>query len=355
MKDPRVIKAAKIIVDYSTRIKKGDYVQIITDPAAQPLALEVFTLCIKNGAYPVLKVSLQGASHIYYKHASDEQLLKFPEVAWYELKKTDAVIYIGGPTNTRELAHIPPTRIQLRAKATHKLQEYRVQNTKWCIFYYPTAALAQEAEMSLTDFRSFVFKATNIDWQKEATFQKKLKKILDKGRNVHLLGKNTDLKFTINGMVGRTCVGHYNMPDGEVFTTPVKNSANGHIQFSFPSVRHGKDVEDVYLEFKKGRVVKIKASKNEKTLKKILATDEGSKYLGEFGIGTNYNIKRHIKNTLFDEKIGGTIHLALGAAYKETGGTNKSAVHWDMVMDMRKGGKIIIDGKVISENGKFKI
>jgi len=355
MKDPRVLKLAQILVNYSTSIKKGEYVQILTDPAAAPLAKEVYKLVLKKGAYPALKVGLPGIGRIYYNNASTTQLKKFPQLSWQELQKTDAVIYLGGDENTREMSNVDPKKVQMRSKTTKKLQRYRVENTKWCLFYYPTSALAQEAGMSLEEFEDFTFNATNIDWKKEEKQQLKLKKVLDKGKNVQLIAKNTDLRFSIKGMTGRTCCGHYNMPDGEVFTSPVKNTVEGHVEFTFPSVRNGKEVEGIYLEFKKGKVVKAVAKRNEKILKDILATDEGAKYLGEFGIGTNYNIKNHIKNTLFDEKIGGTFHLALGSAYKETGGTNESAVHGDMICDMRKSGKIIIDGKIITQNGKFKL
>jgi aminopeptidase len=353
MVDPRVAKAAEILVNYSAKVRKGDYVQIITDPSAQDLALEVYRLIIQNGAYPVMKLSLPGQSYIYYKHASDEQLKKFPDVAFHELKNTDAVIYIGAPSNTKELTNIDPKKISMRQTVLKKYSDYRVENTRWILFDYPTDAYAQDAEMSLEEFRDFAFKATNVDWKKESKKQDKLKAILDKGKSVHIIGKDTDIKFSIAGKKAVKCDGKHNMPDGEVYTEPVKHSVNGHIYYEFPAVHGGREVSGIRLEFKNGKVVKATADKNQDFLIKMLDTDAGSRYIGEFGVGVNYNIDRFIKNTLFDEKIGGTIHLALGRGYKDTGGENVSAIHWDMIKDLRKTGEVYIDGKLIEKNGKF--
>ncbi len=180
MEDPRITKAAKILVEWSTKVKKNEYVQIITDPAAEYLALEVYKMCLQKGAYPQLYVSLPGQTHTYYKYASEEQLKKFPDIKMYEIKKTQAVISIGAPLNTRELSNIPPKKISTRLKTLEKLFKYRTEHTRWVVFYYPTDALAQEADMALTDFRRFVFKATNIDWQKKQKEMVRLKKILEK-------------------------------------------------------------------------------------------------------------------------------------------------------------------------------
>jgi len=354
MTDPRAKKAAQILVDHSAKLKKGDYVQIITDPEAKELALEVYKLALQRGAYPKIVVSLPGQSYIYYKYASKEQLSKFPEISYYEIKKTDAVIYIGAPNNTKELTNVDPKKISIRQRVCKKISDYRVNNTKWILYEYPTEALAQDAEMSLEEFTDFAYNATNVDWKKESKKQDKLKKILDKGKSVRIIGKNTDISFSIAGKKAIKCDGDHNMPDGEVFTEPVKHSINGYITYDFPAIHGGREVDGIRLEFKDGKVVKATATKNEEFLKQMLETDSGSRYVGEFGVGVNYNIKKFIKNTLFDEKIGGTIHLALGNAYQETGGENSSAIHWDMIKDLRKGGKLYIDGKLVQENGKFK-
>lgn len=355
MKDPRIIKAAKILVDWSTNIKKNEYVQIITEPAAKYLALEVYKRVLQKGAYPILKVSLPGQTHIYYKYASEEQLKKFPDIAMYEMKKTDAVIYIGGRENTRELSDINPKKIAIRSKTLERLFEYRTNNTRWTIYHYPTNAIAQEADMALTDFRSFVFKATNINWENEHKKMINIKRRLQKADKIRIIGKETDLTFSVKGRNFIASDGKFNMPDGEIFTAPIEKSVNGKIFFDFPAIYGGREVVDVKLEFKNGKVIKATAEKGESFLKHMLKTDKGASYLGEFGIGMNYNIKRFVKNVLFDEKIGGTIHLALGVGYKECGSKNKSAIHWDMIKDLRKNGEIYADKKLIYKEGRFLI
>lgn len=355
MQEPRVKKVAKILVEYSTKVKKGEVVQIVADNAAQMLALEIYKLVLQKGAYPLVHLALPEASYHYYKLASDEQLKHFPKIRMYELKNTDVVIYIGAPTNLKELSSINPKKISMRQKVLQPLQQYRVNNTRWIIFYYPTAALAQEAEMSITEFRRFVFGSAIQNWEKEAKKLDSLKKAIDKGSHVRIKAKNTDLSFSIKGRTGKKCCGEFNMPDGEVFTAPVEDSVNGIVEFSYPAIYSGKEVDGIYLVFEKGKVIKARAKKNYSLLKAMLETDKGSRTLGEFGIGTNYKIKKFTKNILFDEKIGGTIHLALGSTYKETGGKNKSAIHWDLLLDLRKGGELYVDGKLIQKNGKFLI
>lgn len=355
MEDPRIIKAAKTLVEWSAQIKKNDYVQIITDPAAEYLALEVYKRVLQKGAYPQLYVSLPGQAHTYYKYASEEQLRNFPGMKMYEMKKTQAVISIGAPLNTRELSDTDPKRISMRQKTLEKLSKYRTEHTKWVIFYYPTDALAQEADMALTDFRDFVFKATNVDWSKTQKEMVRLKKILEKKNKIRVISKETDLTFSVKGRTFIASSGRFNMPDGELFTAPLEKSANGKIYYDFPAIYSGREVVGIRLEFKNGKVVKAAAEKNESFLKEMIKTDKGASYLGEFGIGMNYNIKRFVKNILFDEKIGGTVHFALGVGYKECGSKNKSAIHWDMIKDLRKTGEIYADGKLIYQKGKFII
>jgi aminopeptidase len=352
MKDARVEHAAKILVDYSTKIKKGDYVQINTAVEAQPLAIECYKLAIQRGAYPRVFTALPGTTRAYYQYASDDQLKKFPSVAMHEMEKTDAIISIGGSRNTRELTTIDPARIALRQKTTKQLSEEALKK-RWVIFEYPTNAYAQEADMSLEEFEDFVFNATNVDWEKESKKQDKLKRILDNAHKIRILGEDTDLRFSVRQRTAIKCDGTHNMPDGEVFVAPVEKSVNGKIAYTYPGIRGGREVDGIKLEFKNGRVVKYSADKNESFLKAMINTDKGAKYLGEFGIGVNYGIKKFIKSILFDEKIGGTVHLALGMAYKEGGGRNESAIHWDMIKDLRHNGEIIVDDTTIQKNGKF--
>lgn len=355
MVDADLIKTAKIIVEHSTKIKKGEVVQIIGDYAAKDIVVEVYKQALLKGAYPRVHVSLPGMSYIFYKNASEEQLKHFPKISMYEMKNTDAVIYIGAPDNTKELANVDPKRIAERQKVLKPLFKYRSEKTKWLIFYYPSPALAQEGGMSVEEFREFVYKSSIVDFDKMAKQQEKLKKLIDKGSKIRIVTKNTDVTFSIKGRKGIKCAGEFNLPDGEVFTSPVENSAEGHVEFSYPALYQGREVEGIFVEFRKGKAVKIKAQKNEEFLRKVLETDKGAKYIGEIGIGTNYNIDKFVKNILFDEKIGGTVHLAFGKAYKEAGGKNESAIHWDILTDMKNGGKIFIDEKLVQKDGKFLI
>jgi aminopeptidase len=353
--DDRIKKVANIIVVHSTKIKKGEYVQIIGDYDAKDMVLEVYKQALLRGAYPNLHISVPGQAYTYYKHASEEQLKHFPKLAMHEMKNTDAVIFIGASRNTKELANIDPKRMAKRQKALEPIFRQRSEKTKWVIFYYPTGALAQNANMSIEEFSDFVFGATIVDYKKMSRQQEKLKKLIDRGKQIRIVTRNTDIKFNIKGRKGVKCDGIFNLPDGEVFTSPVENSAEGVVEFSYPALYQGREVEGIRLEFKKGKVVKAAAAKNEAFLKAVLNTDKGSKYVGEVGIGVNYKINKFVKNVLFDEKIGGTVHIALGKSYTDAGGKNESAIHWDILTDMKKEGRIYIDGKLIQKNGKFLI
>lgn len=353
MVDPRIKRMAEILVNYSVNIKKGDKVALNFGVEASPLALECYKLILKKGAFPVAHASVPGFAYAYYKNASDEQLKTFPKLAFEEAKYVDWSIGLGAEYNTRELTNINPKKMAMRRKVTKKISDVFMKKDNWVIFEYPTNALAQDADMSLEEFEDFVYGACIQDWKKEEKRQTKLKRILDKGNEVRIVGPDTDIRFSIKGRQGIKCCGKRNMPDGEVFIGPVEDSTEGYISYSYPAIRGGREVDGIKLEFKKGKVVKATATKGEKFLKEMIATDKGSCKLGEFGIGTNFGIKRFVKQILFDEKIGGTIHLALGMAYPEGGGQNKSALHWDMIKDLRKGGAVYIDGKCIQKNGKF--
>lgn len=355
MADPRVKKLADILVNYSTTIKKGDLIQLNFDVNAKELALECYKLILKKGAFPVINTSVSGFAYNYYKHASQEQLKTFPKLAMYEAKNVQGTISIGGEDNTKEMTNIDPKKIAMRRKVTRKVSDIHIKRNNWIICEFPTNSLAQDAEMSLEEFEDFVYKACLKDWKKESKKQDKLKKVLDKGKHVRITGKETDISFSIEGRTGIKCDGHRNMPDGEVFIAPEENTTEGYIKYTYPAIYGGREVSGVFLKFHKGKVIEAKAEKGESFLKEMIKSDKGSCKLGEFGIGVNYNIKQFIKQILFDEKIGGTIHLALGMAYPEGGGKNKSAVHWDMIKDLRRGGKIFIDGKLIQKDGKFLI
>ncbi len=352
--DIRIEKIAKILVDYSTEVKENDRVLIRTSPLAKDLALEVYKQCLLKGAYPWIRCELPGQTYIFYKYANEKQLKWFPEHEYEEIKRTDVYILIAGEHNTRELTNIDSSRISLRMKVLKPILDYRVEKTRWVIFDYPTEALAQEAEMSLEEFKDFVFNACLLDWREMSKRLNIIKDKMKKVDKVRIVGEKTDLEFSIKGRNIIVADGKHNMPDGEVFTSVIEDSVNGRIFFDMPAVKMGQIVENIYLEFKNGVVVRYNAEKNKHFLEKMINTDIGSKRIGEFGIGLNYNIKRAVKNILFDEKIGGTIHLALGRGYKETGSKNDSAIHWDLIKDMRKkGSKIYFDDEIVFEDGKW--
>lgn len=279
----------------------------------------------------------------------------FPELNMEEVKRSAGHIFITTTLNTKELTNIDPKKISMWAKTIKPIFDLRLAKDNWILCKYPTSSLAQDAEMSLEEYEDFFYNATNQDWVKESKNQDKLKRLLDNGKTVRIVGGETDLTLSIEGRKSSKCDGHRNIPDGEVFLAPVETKVNGKIFFSYPAIYNGKEVNGVKLEFKDGKVVKASATKNEAFLKEMLNTDKGAKYIGELGIGTNYKITKFTKQILFDEKIGGTIHLALGNAYKEGGGKNESAIHWDIIKDLKKDGAIYIDNKLIQKNGKFLI
>lgn len=355
MVDSRIKRAAKILVDYSTKVKRGDRVIIAAQAAAEPLVLEVYKLCLQRGAYPVVRTLLEGANYTFFKYAKDHQLKRFPETAMYEIKQTDVYISISANYNTREFANIDPRKLVLRSKIMSPISRWRSEKTRWVLFDYPTNAFAQEAGMSYDEYEDFVFSAVNQNWNKIKERLARLASVVNKAEEVRIVAPDTDLRFTIRHGKCATCDGLRNMPGGEIFTAPDMCSAEGHICFDYPAVRNGNIVRGIHLEFKNGKVIKASAENNNEFLQAMLRTDHGASYIGEFGIGCNKNITKYTNNTLFDEKIGGTIHLALGNAYKECNGKNKSALHWDLVKDLRKNGAIYLDGKLFQKNGKFRV
>ena len=354
MKDPRIAKLADILVNYSTKIKKGEVVEIFANPEAKPLFLEVYKLVVKKQPKEILvDIKFPETAEIFYKNATDEQLKQFPDLAMHLAKNTNVAIQIGAPTNTKALSGINPKLQAIRAKTTRPLSDYIVKNVRWVLTEYPTEALAQEAEMSLEEFEDFVYSATNVDWQEMSKNQDRIKKVFDNAKEVRIVGAGTDLKLSLAGRSAVKGDGSHNMPDGEIFFAPVENSANGKITYTYPAIYGSRQVDGIVLEFKNGKVVRATAEKNNHFLQQMLNMDKGAKWLGEFGIGTNEGIKKYIKNILFDEKIAGTIHLALGMAYEECGGKNKSGLHLDMIKELRDGGKIFVNGKVVQKDGKW--
>ena len=355
--DLRTQQLAKLIVDYSVFVKKGEKVIISGAEEARDFVVALYKEVILKGAHPILRFRPSGLAGFFYRYANKEQLEKFPDEIDYIVKNANKYIGISTETNTRELTSCDSKKITAREKVVHPISDYVVNEKPKiyrCTVGFPCMALAQEAEMDLTDYENFLYSACLQDWKE---IGKKINKIADKFRNarkVWLKGEGVDLKFEIHGNKLVIDDGKENMPGGEIFMAPVRESLNGWIKFEYPAIKGGKEVSGIFLKFENGKVIESKADKNEDFLKQMLATDENSSYVGEFGIGMNPKINKFTKDLLFDEKIGGTIHLALGMAYKENGGGNDSAIHWDIVKDMKKA-KIILDGKVVQDKGKWKI
>ena len=357
LKDPRVLKQAKILVDYSIKVKRGENVVIYADFVAKPLVLELYRLLIKRGANEVkLHFSDYEFSEIYFENADKTQVKHFPKSVLDEMKLMDCYIGIKSSNNLKALSGLDAAKISKRSVVTRPIQDFRLENLSWVLTEFPTNAQAQEADMSLSDYEDLVFSAiNNVDWKKKYQEQEKIKKRLDAADKVRIMADGTDLKLSVKGRKAQNAGGHHNMPDGEVFTSVVENSAEGYITYSFPAIYLGREFLNVRLEFEKGKVVKATAEKNESDLNKILDMDNGARFIGELGLGNNFNIKKFVKNILFDEKIGGTIHIALGKGYPKTLSKNNSALHWDMIRDLRDGGELFFDGKLVQKDGKWLI
>jgi len=373
VRDPRLDKLADVIVRYSTGVKPGQLVRLSGDPVGMPLLEALYEAVIKAGAHVHFQCGPESLQEILFKHGSDEQLKYVSPISKYMIKNIDVSIGLWAETNTKAMTHVDPKKQGMASAARKPIFKVFMDRAakgelKWCGTLYPTVASAQDAEMSLTDYEDFVFEAGHIDqddpvkvWQQiEKRQQKVVDDLTGKKELRFQAGNGTDLTVNVEGMTWINCCGHENFPDGEVFTGPNLKAAdggvNGYVKYSFPAVHHGREVHDVELWFEKGKVVQARASKNEDFLLQMLDQDKGGRYLGEIAIGTNYQIRDYTKNTLFDEKIGGTFHAAVGAGYPETGNTNESGLHWDMVCDLRPeagGGTITCDGKVISKDGRF--
>lgn len=365
MIDKRLEKLAHILVNHSLRIRKNDLFIISGSHLTAPLIKEIYKQALKLGANPYVKVGVDGIGEIFYKHASEQQLKYVSPIAKFEIEKIDARLSIIGPENTRDMTNIDPKKQAISSAAQQEIHDIFLQRAakkelRWCLTQYPTNAAAQDAEMSLEEYEDFIFTAAHVDnkdligfWKNVFKEQEKIRKLLQSKKKLHVIAKDTDLTISVEGRKWINCHGKENFPDGEIFTGPIETSAEGFISYSFPASHGGRIIENIQLWFKKGKVVKAKASKGEKFLKSMLDMDKGAPRIGEFSFGTNYGIKKYTMNTLFDEKIGGTIHIAVGSGYPETGSKNKSGLHWDMMCDLRKNGEVYADGKLIYKNGKF--
>ncbi len=367
MRDPRAERLAKILVGYSTEVKAGEVVSIDGEAAAQPLLMAVYEEVLKAGANPIMNVSLDGQAAAYYRHAGDAQLEWIAPTSEWMLDNVDVRIAIGAATNTRELSGVPPERKMRRQAATGELSARAMERSargefRWVYTLYPTNAYASEAEMSLADYEDFYYGACLADdgdpltaWRRASEECKRLAAWIEGREEVRVIAPGTDIRLGIAGRRFIACDGRHNMPDGEFFTGPVEDSVEGEVSFHLPATIGGREVAGVRLRFEAGRVVEATAERGEEFLIQLLDTDDGARRLGELGIGTNYAIDRGTREVLLDEKLGGTVHMAVGKSYPESGGVNESAVHTDLVCDLRLGGRIEVDGIVMQENGKFVV
>ncbi len=361
--DLRIAKLAQILVHYSLEIKPDQQFAIRTNPLAEELVLAVYEEAIRAGAHVTLYLTLPGAEEIFFQHASGKQL-DYISPLWKQVRETfDATLTIIAEYNTRALSNVNPDRLARVQKASAPLvklffERLSKNDVHASITEFPTQASAMEAEMSLTEYQDFVYRAGWLDesdpvalWRELGQRQRKLVAWLADKDQVHIQGTDIDLSFSIKGRSFVSADGKVNFPDGEIFTGPVEDSANGWVRYHYPAIYAGREVIDIELWFEDGKVIREKASKGQDLLTSLLNTDAGARYLGEWGIGTNYAIQRFTKNMLFDEKIGGTFHFAVGAGIPMTGSKNESGLHWDMLCDMKEG-EVIIDGELFYKDGK---
>jgi aminopeptidase len=366
MPDPRTEMLARILVNYSAQIKPGDRVAIEATTAAEPLVRALIVAILDAGGHPHLLLELPDQDEILFKHAKDAQLDFVSAYRKLTYEQFESRIRVHAPTNPRALSHVDPVKQIRRQKAIAPILEAQGRrgadrSFKWVTTLFPTEGLAAEAEMSLSDFEDFVYHACHAYeadpvtfWKTVESKQNRFIETMDSHDQVTLRGPNVDLTLSIRGRKFINAAGQNNMPDGEIYTGPVEDSVNGWVRFDYPAIINGVMVEGVELTFINGKVTTAKAEKNRGFMMEMLESDAGASYLGEFAIGTNYEIDRFSHNILFDEKIGGSFHLALGAGYPETGSKNKSMIHWDMICSMKQDAEIIVDGEVIYKNGQFK-
>jgi aminopeptidase len=366
MQDPRLQRLAQVLVQYSTAVRPDDLVRISGPPISRPLLVALYAEVLRAGGHPVVKMAPEECSQLLLEIGTDDQISHVNPLALHEVETIDVEIVVWGQDNSKALSQVDPTR-QARLSQSRRaylnafMQRVADGNLRWVGTQFPCHSSAQDAEMSLTAYEEFVFRGglLHLDdpaaaWRAISERQQRLVDYLNEAREIRFVTpQGTDLRLAVEGRRWINCDGRENFPDGEVFTGPREDATEGVVCFSFPAVHGGREVDDVRLEFQGGRVVDASASKGAEFLLALLDMDAGARILGEIAIGTNYSIERYTKNTLFDEKIGGTFHAAIGASYPESGGTNESALHWDMVCDLRSGGQILVDNRPISENGRF--
>jgi aminopeptidase len=366
MTDPRVSKLADLLVNYSLELKAGQIVRFDGGTVAAPFVRELYRAALRAGAYPRTRIEVEGIEVIAVEEASDEQLTVVSEIDRFEIDHVDAIVTIWADRNTRALSQADPQRVSKkiasRRQLTNRLWE-RIDEgeAKWVGTRFPTDAHAQDAEMSLAEYEDFVYGACHVrgnedpveHWRAVSVELTERARELNTFTELRVVGPDTDLRVNLAGREWLAADGKLNMPDGEIFTSPVESATEGDIRFSFPAIFQGRGVEDVRLRFEGGRVVRAEAGNGNDFLQSLLDMDEGARILGEVAFGLNYEIDRFTRDILFDEKIGGTMHFALGSSFKKLGGRNESGLHWDMICDLRADGEVYADGELVWKAGQF--
>jgi aminopeptidase len=367
MPDPRVAKLAKTLVEYSVKIKPGDWLIIFAHPLAESLTREVYRYALRAGARTNILMGLESTAQILYEEANEDQLKWISPFEKIPFEDADAFIDIEASENTRAMTNVDSKKQQIRSAARKGLMDTYFKRSasgalRWNLTYFPCYAYAQDADMSLSDYEDFVYRSCFADldnpvanWNKVETDQSRWVEWLKGKKKLEMRSPNINISMSIEGRKFDNSVATHNMPGSEIFTSPVEDSVNGWVDYSYPAIRLGREVDGIHLEFKNGRVENATAKKNEDYLIKMLDQDAGARVIGELGIGTNYAIDRFTKSILYDEKIGGTIHMAVGAGFPECGGKNESALHWDMICDMRTDSEIRVDGEMFYKDGKIQI
>lgn len=367
MPDQRIQQLARVLVHYSTEVAPGDLCTIEGESAGEPLIEAIYEEVLRAGGHPAVLISPQRAQATLFELGSDDQLDFVSPFAEAAIERGDVRIRVLATTNPRELSGIPAERQVRRQRATGRLMERMMTRTaagelRWVGCQYPTTGFAAEAEMSLTAYEDFLFGACLCDepdavaaWRAAGAETTRLAAWVQGHEEVHIQGPGTDLRLNVAGRQFVAGDGRRNMPCGEFFTGPVEDSANGEISFQLATVFGGREVSGVRLRFRDGAVVEASAERGESLLHELLDSDPGARRLGELGVGTNFHIDRGTRSILFDEKIGGTVHLALGRSYPETGGVNESALHWDLICDLRSGGTLTVDGVQMQRDGRFLV
>ncbi len=362
--DPRISKFASLLVNYCIEAKEGEEVLISGSYETLPLLVETVRALAERNAFPHVFIRDELIEEVFFRHASEKLLSYVPKLDKFLIENIDATIRILAPTHTRHLTSIDPEKQRLYAAARREIRNIFLKRAaegklRWVVTAFPTRALAQEADMSFTDYAEFVFRAIKLHepdpiaaWNKQAELQQKIADFLAKVKELRIVGEAVDLYLRVDGRKWINDDGKNNMPGGEVFTAPHEDSVEGFIEFEFPAIYGGRLVEGIKLVFRRGIVVEARALRGEDLLHRLLQADEGARRVGEFAFGLNYDITRFTREILFDEKIGGTLHLALGSAYPETGGKNVSSIHWDMIKDGKRL-RVYADGDLVYENGKF--